>query len=165
LHCFKVHVENQSMKRNCIAVILLLAAATCYAETPPQGKVVVYRLAKHWNRAGNAFTFGTLDYKDKHDRWAVLCDGKKVTEKLRVNQYAEITLATGQHSCKVNGIGLSTRYNPPAEVEVRPDDTVYMRMRIQDGMNGRWVLEPVDEQEALEALQTIKSSAPAPALP
>ena len=126
----------------------------------------MYRLEKHWNRVGNAFTLGSLNYGDKHDRWAVLCDGKKVTEKLHVNQYAEIPMAPGQHSCKVKSIGLSTRFNPATAIEVRPDDTLYMRMRLQDGMNGRWVLEPVDKQEALDALQDIKSSAPpAPALP
>jgi hypothetical protein len=140
-----------------LTILLLVLIGSASAQTATLGKLVVYRLPIEQSKFMTIMAWGDHDYMDRHNRWAVLCDGKKVSEKLRVNQYVEIPLSEGKHACKVTGIGLSTGKNPLVDIQVTPSATVYARMMTTPN-GSRWTLQPATEEEALAAIQQIKAN-------
>ncbi|MGD0163716.1 MAG: PEGA domain-containing protein [Candidatus Sulfotelmatobacter sp.] len=122
---------------NRILVTFILAAA-CLPALAQNGTVIVYRPGKY---VGSAL------------KPSVYVDGNEAG-RLKNGHYITLQLAPGKHNLES-----SMKKAAPLEVEVKPNETVYLEMVILTGnWRGGGRLIPVGEDEAKTALLKLKPS-------
>lgn len=122
------------MRRTILAVIVF--AASCAPTLAQDGAVVVYRPSKY---VGSAL------------KPSVYVDGSEVG-RLKNGRYISLPLAPGKHSFKS-----SMKNEPALEIEVKPNETVYLEMVLLPGTwRGGGRLVPVAQEDAKNALLKLK---------
>jgi len=118
-----------------LVVVLLLFAVASFAQN---GTVVVYRQSKY---VGSAL------------KPSVYIDGSQAT-RLGNGRYVVLQVAPGKH-----GFESSMKNTAPLEVDVKPNETVYLEMIILTGTwRGGGRLIPVGQDEGKAALLRLKPS-------
>lgn len=119
-------------------LVVFVLAAACLPALAQNGTVVVYRPGKY---TGSAL------------KPSVYVDGHEVG-RLKNGRYLSLQLAPGKHNLES-----SMKKAAPLEVDVKPNETVYLEMVILTGnWRGGGRLIPVGEDEAKTALLKLKPS-------
>ncbi len=122
-------------KTGMLVVLLLLLAVVSFAQ---DGTVVVYRQSKY---VGSAL------------KPSVYVDGNQAT-RLGNGRYVSLQVAAGKHDFES-----SMKKEAPLEVEVKPNETLYLEMIIMAGnWRGGGRLIPVGEEEGKTAVFRLKPS-------
>src|SRR5580692_8341884 len=115
---------------------LLVVAAGCVLAFAQDGTVVVYRPGKY---IGSAL------------KPSIYVDGNQAA-RLENGRYISLQLAAGKHN-----FDSSMKKTAPLEVEVKPNETVYLEMVILPGnWRGGGRLIPVGENDAKTAMLKLK---------
>jgi hypothetical protein len=119
-------------------LVIFVLAAACLPALAQNGTVVVYRPGKY---VGSAL------------KPSIYADGNEVG-RLKNGRYLSLQLTPGKHNLES-----SMKKAAPLEVDVKPNETVYLEMVILTGnWRGGGRLIPVGEDEAKTALLKLKPS-------
>ena len=115
------------------------------------GLVLVFAASLSVAQDSTVVVFRRSDFSGGALKPSVYVDGNQAA-RLGNGRYLSLQVAAGKH-----GFGSSAKNDAPLEVEVKPNETLYLEMIIVTGRNRGGRLIPVGQDDAMSALARLKT--------